>query len=664
MPALPVYDRDRSFYFHLLKPLAIIATTAVLAQSGDSSWLQSLAFWSRAELRSLTQRLDAIDTELQTLPAPAMINSGSRTGFQTSRSEDDEELWAEIVLNEETRIDSVALVPALVKGAESRIPGYGFPVRFRLELFDAQDVPHTLFDCTADFPNPGAFPFVSRFEPRNAKRVRVTATKAWEHDGPRVLALAEMMIFSGTRNIALDGKVQSTSSRDNPPSWSRSNLNDMVTPLGLPVHPQKVPQLGYHSAISRNADAGKFIIITLPQTTELDEITLVPMRRPEVPNWFAYGFPVRFKVETATELDFRDTKLIHEHLNRTLPSPGQNMMPFPINKTPVRCIRVTATRLWERNDDFVFALSEVMAFKDGKNLALNARVTASDTLEGPEAAQFSPQALTDGLAATGALLDLPAWFAQLDRRYALEQEFSKLTAQRTQLIARSQQLVVAGSSSIAIALTLLSGAAILRQRHLRKRDAERLREKLARDLHDEIGSNLSSIALISAFATQDDTTPETMRTDLLEIERVARESADSMRDMVQLISPRRCESNDWLSVLRGLAERLLRGMTTDIQLTANAPDIETRRELYLFIKEVLHNIAKHSHAKHVTFHLTQATHTIDLRITDNGIGFDPTTSPSGHGLSNLRERAATMKARLDIQSAPNKGTSITLSIPT
>ena len=335
------------------------------------------------------------------------------------------------------------------------------------------------------------------------------------------------------------------------------------------------------------------------------------------------------------------------------------MMCFALHQQPVRYIRITATRLWERSGDFVFALAEVMAFKDGKNLALNARVIASDTLDDP---QFSPQALTDGLAATGPLLDLPTWFTRLERRRVLEHEHSELTTQRTQLIARSQQLLVTGSTSIATALALLSAFALLRQRHICKRDAERLREKLARDLHDEIGSNLGSIALI--FATQDDATPGSMRTDLLEIERVARESADSMRDMVHLISPRRSiDDKDWLTVLRGLAERSLRGITTDIQLTARAPDLETRRELYLFIKEVLHNIAKHSQATHVTFHITQDATAIVIQITDNGIGFDATAPHLGHGLSNLRERAATMKAKLNIQSTPSQGTAITLTIP-
>jgi signal transduction histidine kinase len=183
-------------------------------------------------------------------------------------------------------------------------------------------------------------------------------------------------------------------------------------------------------------------------------------------------------------------------------------------------------------------------------------------------------------------------------------------------------------------------------------------------LHDEIGSNLGSIALISAYASQDDATPESMRADLVEVQTIARESADSMRDMVRLISRRGDrESEEWSAVLHGLAQRLLRGIDMDIQLHADSPSLETRRELYLFIKEVLHNIATHSRAKHVRLHTSQNRGRMNVEISDDGIGFDPSDQSSGHGLSNLRERAATLRAELNIQSEPGKGTRVNLILP-
>jgi signal transduction histidine kinase len=159
-----------------------------------------------------------------------------------------------------------------------------------------------------------------------------------------------------------------------------------------------------------------------------------------------------------------------------------------------------------------------------------------------------------------------------------------------------------------------------------------------------------------------------MRADIAEIERVAAETADSMRDMVDLISTPRSEAEaDWLDVLHRLTERLLRGLQLDCALPAAPlplePDIETRRELYLFCKEVLHNIAKHAQATRVRFHLTPTASGLRIEISDNGAGFDTAQSTSGHGLGNLRERAAVMKANLQLLSKPGGGTSIALDVP-
>jgi len=137
-----------------------------------------------------------------------------------------------------------------------------------------------------------------------------------------------------------------------------------------------------------------------------------------------------------------------------------------------------------------------------------------------------------------------------------------------------------------------------------------------------------------------------------------------MRDMVRLISRRDDrDSEQWSAVVHGLTRRLLRGIEADVQLHAETPGLETRRELYLFIKEVLHNIATHSRATHVRLHTHHNRSRMIIEIIDDGIGFDSSAESSGHGLSNLRERAATLRAELNIQSESGKGTRVTLTLP-
>lgn len=648
---------------------AAFCFAATMARGADSQWVERLAFWSWSELRALDEQIATHEQKLRTLPEMMLINSSLRIGLKTGYTTAEDVRWMEVTLKEAAPADAIVLVPPLAKAAHAVVAGYGFPVRFKLEIFDEKNEAQVIMDRTnEDYPNPRCYPVVARFAPRPIKRVRFTATEPWSVDGPEILAMAEMLVLSGPRNLALEATVTSSSSRNAPRAWTRSNLIDMVTPLGLPVAPQAGGTNGFHSAVSDTADTEKTVTLSLPEIAVLDEIRLVPVRRREVPLWFDYGFPVRFKVEAATREDFSDAVMIQEITDRLQPSPGMNLVCIPAHRTRAKYIRITATQLWYRKSDYVFALAEVQAFQDGRNIAPSGSFTASDALVGEDAADWSLAALNDGLTESGRLLSLPEWFAQLETRQQHEHERSLMKARREAVVEGSQHQLVYGSVGSVGGIALLSGVLLWRQRRHRKRDAQRLHDKLARDLHDEIGSNLGSITLICSFAAQPDASPEAMRADIHEIERVAAETADSMRDMVDLISTRRSGTeHDWLDVLNRLTERLLRSHTLDCAVPAAPltlePDIETRRELYLFCKEVLHNISKHAHATHVKFHLTPTAEGLRIEVSDNGTGFDTAQSASGHGLSNLRERAIVMQARLQILSTPGNGTSITLDLP-
>ena len=639
------------------------------AEGADSRWVERLAVWSWSELYGIDTRFEETQRKLESLPELMLINSSLRIGLKTGYTTEEDVRWMEITLKETAPADAIVLVPPLAKGANAVVAGYGFPVRFKIEIFDEQNRAQVIMDrTTEDYPNPGCYPVVARFAPQRVKRVRFTATDPWAVDGPEILAMAEMLVLSETRNLALGATVTSSSSRNAPRAWTRSNLIDMVTPLGLPVAPQLGGAYGYHSAVSATADVEKSLTLMLPEITPVDEIRLVPVRRKEVPLWFDYGFPVRYKIEGATREDFSDAVMIQEITDRLQPSPGMNLVCVPAHKTPAKFIRITATQLWYRKSDYVFALAEVQVFKEGRNVALGGTFTASDLLTGEDAVGWSLAALNDGLTESGRLISLPEWFAQLETRQQYEHERSSLKTRRDAVVEHSQHQLVYGSVGSVVGITLLSGVLLWRQQRNRKRDAQRLHDKLARDLHDEIGSNLGSITLICSFAAQTDATPEAMRADITEIERVAAETADSMRDMVDLISTPRSEAeHDWLDVLHRLTERLLRSHTLDCALPAAPltlePDIETRREIYLFCKEVLHNISRHAQATRVRFHLTPNVEGLRIEISDNGAGFDTTQSASGHGLSNLRERATVMQASLQILSTPGIGTSITLDLP-
>ncbi len=650
-----------------MKSLLPVLATFLIAGGTGGSWVERLAFWSAGDLRRLDERLAVVRQTLPTLPEIAVVNSSIRVGLKTGYTTADDVRWLELTLPAASLVDTVVLVPPLAKAATAVMPGYGFPLRFQLEIFDGGDHGRVILDKTQeDFPNPGCFPVVARFDRCSVKRVRLTATVPWSADGPDVLALAEMLVLSGNLNLALDAKVTSSSSRNAPRAWTRPNLVDMVTPLGLPVVRQAGASPGFHSAVARRADEVKTLTLALPEAVDLDEVRLVPVRRPEVPLWFDYGFPVLYRLEAATEADFSDARVVHEVTDKGQPTPGMNLVCIPVHGVRARYLRLTTKQLWENRGSFVFALAEFQAYSGGVNIAPKGVFAASDALGDDPA--WSLAALNDGLTGEGRLVELPAWFAGLERRQALEAERDRLTAARAALVENAEHALVMISIGSVAGISLLSIGMLWRQRRNRLRDTERLRERLARDLHDEIGSNLGSIRLICSFAGQADITMETLRSDLADIERVAAESADSMRDMVRLISPRQAdEGRGWLEVLQGLTERLLRGHKLDCLLPTeplnHEPDIETRREIYLFCKEVLHNIARHAQATQVRFHLSPAAGGLRIEIADNGAGFDPEQQAGGHGLGNLRQRARALHAKLNLASQPGEGTQIALEVP-
>ncbi len=649
--------------------MKILATSCLALAIGGLPWIERAASLVRPELRTASQRLAAQAEELRQLPEPAGVRSGNRIGFQSARDALPSDLWVDLEWPTPETVDAVVVVPAVVKGAQGDVPGFGFPVRFTMVAYSATGESRMLLDENQkDFPNPRFYPVSAHFSPFNAKRIRFTATENWHPDGPNVLAFAELLALSGNRDVALNGKINSGSNRDARPTWSRSNLLDLNTPLGLPVSPilggQSVPS-GYLSQTASSPVTIKSFTVALPEASALDEVRLVPVRRREMPSWLAYGFPVSFRIDAANQPDFSDAQVIYDHSTTPLLTPGQNVVAFPAAGIRARYIRLTANRLWERSGDYILAMAEMQIYSGNKNVALGAKVSANDSVE---SADWGVSALTDGQADGGRLLELPDWFRLLAKRQVLEKEHAALKAHKNAILESTERWMIGGSISAVVGIALFSIGSVWFQKRTRRREREQLRERFARDLHDELGSNLGSIALISSLASQEDVPIDSMRADLVEIERVARESVDSMHDMIRLRSVRQTAGDgDWLVALRDLASRLLRGIDLQcdfpVKVPSPGPDLETRRNVYLFCKEVLHNIAKHSGARSVRFDVRSTASSFDILIQDNGSGFRPTDPKPGFGLGNLRERATAMRGQLEIDSSPGSGTKVLLHLP-
>jgi signal transduction histidine kinase len=197
---------------------------------------------------------------------------------------------------------------------------------------------------------------------------------------------------------------------------------------------------------------------------------------------------------------------------------------------------------------------------------------------------------------------------------------------------------------------------------------ERLRLRISRDLHDQIGAGLSSIALLSDSVGSNGTSiAEPDRRQLRKIAGAARDMVGDLRDIVWSIDPDADRLEDIVARMRDVADDLLRGtsVTFDIQpgshLTRHVT-MGARRDLLLLYKEALHNIVRHSRARSVTIALRVDRTHLDLVVVDDGVGFVPQEQTAGVGLRSLRERAERLGARLEIESHPGRGTTVRVQL--
>lgn len=197
-------------------------------------------------------------------------------------------------------------------------------------------------------------------------------------------------------------------------------------------------------------------------------------------------------------------------------------------------------------------------------------------------------------------------------------------------------------------------------------EKQQIRTRIATDLHDEIGSNLSSISLISGMLQNQPGLSKEIKEALLDVNYVASKSTESIRDIVWFINPMSDQQSDLISRLKETATSML----ANIEFNFVSPEVESvrkinpevKRNVYLIFKEILNNIIKHSHASQVNICIKEDGNNFSISVKDNGVGFEESTVRKGNGLLNLRNRAKQIKGKLNILTSSGEGTKITLHL--
>jgi ligand-binding sensor domain-containing protein/two-component sensor histidine kinase len=224
--------------------------------------------------------------------------------------------------------------------------------------------------------------------------------------------------------------------------------------------------------------------------------------------------------------------------------------------------------------------------------------------------------------------------------------------------------------SISAALLGLVAYALYRYRVTRLLQLEQVRTRIAADLHDDIGANLTTIAVLSEVVHQQlDGANAMAEAPISSIARLSRESVSSMSDIVWAINPKKDSLRDLTRRMRAFATEIFTSHNIDFEFQPPAADLDlklgadVRRTVYLIFKEAVNNIARHSACEKATIDIHVEGTRLVLRIADDGKGFDAATVTDGNGLQSMRKRAKDSGGETSISTNPPHGTTITLRLP-
>ena len=199
---------------------------------------------------------------------------------------------------------------------------------------------------------------------------------------------------------------------------------------------------------------------------------------------------------------------------------------------------------------------------------------------------------------------------------------------------------------------------------------ERDRTRIARDLHDDLGTRVTLLNFSASLAQQElERAPEKARRHLGKLSSTARDLVVAMDDLVWAVDPAHDTVEHLASHITRLAEEIFRDspILCRLDIPAELPDCtigsDFRHHLALAVKEALHNVLRHSNAGEVLLSLKIEASDLVVEIKDDGEGFDSTTQSGGHGLENFHSRLAETGGTCQIDSSPGDGTRITLQSP-
>jgi len=666
----------------ILALLLVSGQIAAVRAAGEGGWDDHLAGTFSRRLREIDRELAELAPQLEVLPRIPIDDQGGTGGFASlhpsAAPARDARYAVEVRWPAARPVDLVALVPARRYDARGLDAQYGMPDAFRVELIDAAGA---VLACVARERNACAnpvrkgHPFVYQVRPPVAAAgLRITAELLRadpEEDGDFVHAWAEALAFDGEHNLAAGGEVRSLggSAPSAPWQWALSFLVDGQTPLGLPEVPAgEHGNIGWISEGRANANDAAAMTVDLGRVVSLDAVRLLPAKKPTSDLPSGFGFPQKFSIAVSESGEAGEPGRWAVVAEREMRNPGHNPVLATFAAVRARYVKIEATKLWKAFESYpaFFALSEVEVLNGDHNLALGKIARSPDGMMNIIATgghYWSNAALSDGFGPDGRLVPAREWLTQLDRRLQLATRCFELRREADRVVSGWHSAGRTGVAVLVLAGAFLIIALPMRYRLHANRELLQVRERIAGDLHDEVGSNLGSIQMFADLAEGRSGPSD----ELKRIQRIAGETVSAVRDIVWLLRPQGDHRIATVEHLRETTSIMLETLPWKFSANEEAWQLEldedANRHLFLFFREALHNILRHARANQVEIRAELTKHQFQLTLTDDGVGIAAERLDRPATLHALRQRAEALGAILQVDSHPQTGTQLQLRLP-
>ena len=659
---------------HILYSL-MLGISAVTASARDVAWESRLAdvFSSRPEEIRLS--INQIDRQLEALPQIRIEDLRGSGGYATvaavpEPTEKTGSFAVEVRWPERHDIDLVALVPARNYNAAGLDIHYGLPLEFSVDLINEKGevILHLADEHDAGRgPVRHGHPFVYQLEvPVSAAGARVTAHRLPAGLKPKesfIHAWAEIFAFEGEKNVAERSEVIVFPSKvhSDPWHWAPEFIVDGQTPLGLPERPgASVKGIGWLSSASNVAERVAWVQVDLGEEKSFNAVRLFPAQRPSFSSVPGFGIPQAMHVNVS-ESGKPATFVKIAELQEEMENPGDNPVTLRFPTHRARYVRVVATKFWKnfKNYHAFFGMSELQILNGETNIAAGCEVVCSSLPQKIAAHNdlfWSARSLTDGNGPEGELLTSRDWLLELSKRFDLEQARYQLSRELGRIHSRWRRGSLALLWTVGGFGTLGLVFLPIRYRVRVKRQVRKTTERIASDLHDEVGSNLATIGLLSgrkpSAGTMDD------------INSLCRETSLALREIIDITLASKRARKPFLDRLRDISSLMLCDhQSTFVGTESPVFDLDQRKNLVFFFKEAIHNIIRHADARHVRIAFENKPPDFHLVIEDDGRGFEVSPSDGSQNLHTLRQRARNLGGVLDVKSEIGSGTRLILTFP-